>query len=101
VDSVTENERNFGPAHQRYLKLKFIRKPRIIRIDEGNEFAFCVKQANVACGVNTGVRLRDQLNSFAEAFDHGARAIARAVVHDDQLPAGIGLRQHTPDGAAH
>ncbi len=97
IDSRLER----APEIEGYLHRKFIRKPCIIGVDESHQLASRLTKGTVARRINAGMRLGDECYRRAEAFDHEARAVARAVIDHDQLQVAVCLGQHARDGAAY
>jgi hypothetical protein len=68
--------------------------PFVVVVEERDVLAGRRANAGVArCG-EAAIALRDDADSIAEAREHRGGVVGRAIVDDDHLVVGVGLREH-------
>src|SRR5258707_1154551 len=76
------------------------RSPDVIRIEKGDVLAARGGDPGIPGGAGAEVLLADDNDSMAVAVQNLRRVVGRAVVDDDDLESGTGLRQRTVDRVA-
>jgi len=106
--SVGVDRRHVGPDHADLgmrpqhldLRLDLPREKRVVRIEQCDELAAHVGEAEVPRRRDPTVPLVNVAHRPAITLDDGAGVVGRAVVDDDDLDVGIALRERALDRGA-